>query len=367
MKIQILLISVQPIPNLVSLKVKELVPDLVILVVSKDMKLQEERFKKVLQAWNIKTVLSIEIEPLDFNSSKITFLELLNQYSKDELILNITGGTKILTLAAYEVFFRFAKVIYVDTSESKIKIITSNESIPFDNWIDVKSYLLSYGQECIGDKSKEFIQKSNLYKFFLMDLIKDVCSNENFPLGISNLNYYATKAQYKNDYNQIIDSDHLEGLYEILNVFKKHKFLEFDDKSINFNIELISFVKGGWLEAYVYYILSNISGINLLSDAKININNRESYTKNEYDAVFTLNNKLFLIECKTTSNKFDQVTDYLYKLNSLKTFAGGTFAKALLICTSEITKSSLDRANYYNISTTSDLRNLKQEILNWIK
>jgi hypothetical protein len=62
-RIHVCLVSAQPIPNLIPLRMEELRPEKVILLVTPDMKIQSERLEKVMKEWGIK-IERLPIAPL---------------------------------------------------------------------------------------------------------------------------------------------------------------------------------------------------------------------------------------------------------------------------------------------------------------
>ena len=64
-------------------------------------------------------------------------------------------------------------------------------------------------------------------------------------------------------------------------------------------------------------------------------------TKNEIDAAFLYNNKLYIIECKTAKMD-DKGTDVLYKIDTIRGYAG-LFTKPIIISFDEFNKYDKQR------------------------
>ena len=101
--IHVCLVSGQPIPNLIPLKMEGLTPHKVILLVSPDMAVQPDRIEKVIKSWKV-AVERHPIAPYDLESARKTCLDILATIEDNDVTLNVTGGTKIMALAAFEVF-----------------------------------------------------------------------------------------------------------------------------------------------------------------------------------------------------------------------------------------------------------------------
>jgi len=107
MKILVCLISGQHVPNL--LTVKAIKPDRLVLLVTPAMKRQEKdsQFLKALSASGLDYSMDDEmiIDQKEENSSKAVYDNLEQAFSKhadDEWIINLTGGTKPMSIGAYE-------------------------------------------------------------------------------------------------------------------------------------------------------------------------------------------------------------------------------------------------------------------------
>lgn len=84
--------------------------------------------------------------------------KLLRDNSSDNWSLNATGGTKLMSLPAIEVFGKAHRpVYYVETPKKRMLLVKSDwstEPIPFENTIDVTTYFQLYGREItIGGKT----------------------------------------------------------------------------------------------------------------------------------------------------------------------------------------------------------------------
>lgn len=98
------LVSTQPIPNLTAVFDLEQPPQQVVLFTSQQMKQQAAWLQHVLQQRQIQSeILSLD-DPYDCDHVKQRVESLLERKDLGELALNVTAGSKIMSLAAYEVF-----------------------------------------------------------------------------------------------------------------------------------------------------------------------------------------------------------------------------------------------------------------------
>ena len=79
---------------------------------------------------------------------------------------------------------------------------------------------------------------------------------------------------------------------------------------------------GGWLEEYVYNILYDLKPQGI-SDVQLNLQLISSQgTQNEFDVMFTYENALYFVECKSLDQEHDKEQDILYKVGALQTDFG---------------------------------------------
>jgi len=89
--------------------------------------------------------------------------------------------------------------------------------------------------------------------------------------------------------------------------------------------------------------------------------------------VFTQNNRLFLIECKTKrfegADRAGFNDEPIYKLENLRDAAGGVYGKGMLVSYQRLTDAQKRRltANKLSFCDGSDLKNLRGRIAQWIK
>jgi hypothetical protein len=101
------------------------------------------------------------------------------------------------------------------------------------------------------------------------------------------------------------------------------------------------YLRGGWLEERIYLALKDVLPSEY-SDIHLNVNCRIHGNDNEFDVLFTLDNVLYVVECKSLdapsgSDKGKMggtVNDFLYKLGALRQNFGLT-PRGILAATSE--------------------------------
>lgn len=140
--IHVCLVSDQPIPNLTT--TLQFRPQTVLLLYTEDFKAKKDRLKTVLKAHQVKVEERI-ILPYDLQNVIQVCEGILTDHPDLDVSLNITGGTKISTLGAFQVFYSADKPIwYVNTRDHQIQQVSpQTESQPITAKIGIKDELLS--------------------------------------------------------------------------------------------------------------------------------------------------------------------------------------------------------------------------------
>jgi hypothetical protein len=102
--IHLLLVSNQPTPNITPVIDPEMKPKEVILLISPDMKERAQWLTEVLRPSGVKVSQRAIENAWDIEQVREEVLNLVAEYDGREVALNVTGGTKPMAIAAYEVF-----------------------------------------------------------------------------------------------------------------------------------------------------------------------------------------------------------------------------------------------------------------------
>lgn len=241
-------------------------------------------------------------------------LNNLNFSNDDQYLVNLTGGTKMMSIAVWRFFHRFPNVrfFYVPIqTNSYVEVFDdkASETRSFNYKISVEEYLKIYD---IRIEKSELIFNENL----VYDVVKDVKSTQ-FDLS----------------------------------KFPKNKLKR------NNIPHKIQHIHTKWFEEYVYYRIKNElnikdnqihTGIKLF-DIKHEKENMNYSNDNEIDVVFINNNRPYIIECKfgLGKEKINTITlgQTIYKLSSInKRF--GISARSTIFTLSDLNNMG-DNAKVY--------------------
>lgn len=366
------LISAQPIPNLLPLFLEK--PDKAVFLVSPQMSDQADRLEKVLKPCGIQ-IETRKISAYDFEQALGACQAVLSETHPAPLTLNVTGGTKIAALAAFQAFFfDNQRTIYCDTDSHRLLTLApqSGEQSLLENLISVRDYLTAYGTPPITDGKPPTGGESR--RPHLAALAKLLVENEDL---LSKLNSAVDKE--KKDYATVSLNalgKQAEELASLLAACEVASLV--GGNSINIkNKEMKFFCAGGWLEEYTYEMVRRlgIKGLDLTMNVKVQWEegkgNRQ--TENEFDILFTHHNQLHLISCKASnperqSASGSKLTEALNELDTLKDRVGGLFGKGMLVSARRLRDEDRERAKKMRIELVDgrEVLRLNERLKTWL-
>lgn len=304
----------------------------------------------------------------------------------DGIALNVTGGTKPMSVAAYEAFRGAGKpIFYVHHERDHVVWMHPHDTPSFDlaDKIDMPTFLSVHGSEIVGTVNKAPID--GRWSALTAELIRNI---EKYTAPLSELNRLASNAEKslrvvfrENDYSKRKKTaDLLPGLKELVDLFRRHKLLELDknSSSIVFASEKCRFyVNGGWLEEHVLGLIQKMKrDMDTIHDfgrsLKVVRKNRGGEVENELDVALLADNKLHIVECKTKRFEFagddSGAAESLYKLDTLRDHVGGLQARGMLVSYKPLKQEHLWRAKDLGIETCfgADIQNLQEKLKKWI-
>lgn len=336
------LVSEQATPNLLPVIDPSWRPRRVVLATTPRMEKAAESLRQVLR----KKVSGLVVETLslpdayDYSALSEAFLEFLAANANAGLVaLNVTGGTKIMAVAAQQVFALDGKpVFYVNIDSDKVIMIGEHTSSqPLNASMKVHEFLSAHGFQVEDQQRPE----NNGEQRDLAARIIDHVGVHGGALGILNrLAASNSSRQQLRDELTDRDADSI-ALHELISLFKQAGHLSLrGNRQIQFANEASrAFVNGGWLELYAHNVISDLRGINPgITDIALNLKlvHPDGKTKNEIDVAFLYRHTLHLLECKTANlategaSGDDKATEALYKLEALRKI-GGLRTRAMIL------------------------------------
>lgn len=339
---------------------------------------------------SLKTICSTEIEILnipngDEESNMFAIQQIVIDWanshaSKDTFIFNVTGGTKLMSIALdrasillgskrAECFYqsRDHKVVWYQRQGNKIVY-------PMNSNLNLQQRVVSRGYQITKQQPITEISIDELhYAQLLMDAMqRDFHKGRQF---CSFINKLATLAEDQKSlvvtYSNMA-SDTAEALDHLANT-SRQAFFSFDPHSfsLKFNdAQARDFMKGGWLEIYTgYECFKTLITLNPQAELAVNVELKKNDTPNEMDVMFIHHAHLYCIECKTAKTMAHETArDVLYKLSALQDF-GGINQKRAVVSLYSLKDYNLTRAHNADIKIfqEKDLLNLSTLISEWLQ
>lgn len=386
MLIHLGIVSDQALANLIPALVER--PDKTYLVATEEIEGRglPLRLRRVFQSKGVKAEI-IRGAPdaglesiLEFARSKVAE-RLQKIHPTAEIVLNATGGTKLMALGFVEVFRDHgARIIYTDTAHRRIETLpvpgqAHGSSIPMVNVLDVETYLAAQGFEigCARSDDPEWIEdaaKRRTAAEFLAERIKER-SVQNLVGALNGLAHKALDKQRKLVVpKQTLESDPRTPWPELLDRLQEFGLLRWAGRRVEFlDAGGTRFLHGDWLEEYAWHVLRDEHPF----DVRLGVEGRwdaAHAANNEFDVLATRMNELLFIECKTLKHGEEDArdADLLYKVDSLGQDVRGLFGTTWILSAREPTQFMMDRANQQRLKFfgPSEIVTLRSHVRRWL-
>lgn len=374
MKVLFCMASKQSAANLQPLQSAMIRPDLVLVGTTESFRQEGNHLLKEIKSTGL---LAKQIDIIDETSIKQLsqqFEKIVEEYFDSEIIVNLTGGTKLMALAAFQIFAGYGyRCFYQEYSTGEI-IWLDDETRISDHQQNMKleRYLKAYQFNI--EKKQRLAEVPNHYLRYV-ELITEYL-NKNYEKNISfisKLNAHASEKKLAKEDLSKIKFDYeeeafLEHLMQTTQIFKlKNNTLVFD------HIEDQRFVAGAWFEVMAAQALNHVDKIrDLYLSVEISKSTQRSTAKTyqELDVMAMLLQKLILIECKTVNweHKKTSASDAIYKLSALGQL-GGLNTLACFISLYDLPPSAKPRAaeNNVHVICGKNILQMTQQLKKWLQ
>jgi hypothetical protein len=268
-------------------------------------------------------IITVQEDSIMDMESKLN--ESVELQDDDDVWVNVTGGTKIMSLGVHNFFSRLgsAKICYLPIEKNNVIHIfpmRRNRTEELQARVNLKEYLTSYGVEFQGEglegtpMTKDFSVSQRIMSTFL---------DSNKRSEFTSISEFI-RQKYRGREINPKRSEELKSAYDKCQNLKEYG-MQFDTEQ-KVSREETKYITGDWFEEYVYWKVKHILDI---PETHIHsgIQLKKEGSQNEYDVMFTRNNALYVIECKTNisdslrdgeENFGKLLTDTLYKAATLK-------------------------------------------------
>lgn len=282
MKTLISVISEQTIPNLLLIQELKGKFDNQIFITTRAME-EQQRSQWIERAAGIPEN-SVQRIDVDENSLPDIRNKLLHSFGENPsgFYVNMTGGTKPMTIGVYEFFSKPGnRIVYVPIGKNHQEELYPNpgcEDVPINYRLSLQEYLLAYGLYYQSDEQLLYPQD------FTWDFFNQ---------------FKNKKFQFRNE-TRIIEA-----------------------QQANCETDKV-YYSGRWFEEFVFEQICsafNLEAGHVALGLKIFRDSDSMQHDNEFDVMFTLDNALYVIECKARVGNYhyikDNMDDYMNKLAAI--------------------------------------------------
>jgi len=375
MKVLCCLLSDQHVPNLLS--VHHFQPDRLVLIESERMRRRNaaQNFLDALKCGKLDYTERCDVVPHGDVSDFATIAESLrNAFGKHPTgnwIVNLTGGTKPMSIVAYELFRALgARLIYIDIAKPRqILYVNTGETETISYSLSIEEFLLGY-----GFRYQKPIEQVRAAERYAKDWFACAARMARMPPSKSLLKIGDRKRwNHGRESGLTLQAGELNIADPVLRETIRETFnLRVESSSLTgpVNSYAVRFLTGGWLEVFLWGLLDRYQNKLEIWDVRLGVVPvaEGSNTGNDFDVAFMRDYALHMIECKTGSQKHDRDVDALYKIEAvIRQFRAlrvhsylATTSANLLDDNGNIKPSVRDRASLYNCRflTTPDIQKL---------
>lgn len=355
--------SEQTIPNYIFIKENFQIGDELLFISSQKMESKIDWIISTLGYVNCtisKIILEVNEEELWFKMCNKIRLKLTENTN---YIVNLTGGTKYISMAVLRVFEDYdSEFYYIPFPKNEVLILKKDHPIRLEYRVNIKEYLSVYNVMKEGTpnlilKTPEFTK--TIFKIFANGNF----TNSEFQI-FDKLRAYRDKGIKDIKEVEIIESvnERKPQIHGINLFLSKYNF---DLVKVNqlSNLE-VQYLTGGWFEEYVFNKIKDEINPQDISIG-LKIKRTQNPFLNDLDVVFTLGNKLFVVECKTGILNTKMFNETVYKATALKEtlfgLPGNTFIFSLGASDDKFERTAKNMGiTYYDRSYFTDEEKWKQ-------
>lgn len=329
MRVLLCLLSGQHVPNLLS--VHHFAPDRLVLVESAEMRNTSaaQHLLLALQMGGRDYSDRCDVQSLEAEDSLESVGRALRQafglHPSADWIVNLSGGTKPMSIAAYEFFKAIgARLVYINVPRPNQLLGLDGRPTEICNYRpSVNEFLAGYGFE--PRKKPEEVAKAEQRARDWWDCARQIAASP-VPslLTFGNISDPAVKREWDNARNKglQLQAQHLGSLTPKLRTAIQHCFqLESTGGSLLGELDkyAVEFLTGGWLEVFLWGLLDRHQGALEIWDVRLGLHPGKigNPASSDFDVAFMHQYRLAIVECKSGTQEHDPGADVLHKLEAV--------------------------------------------------
>jgi len=370
------LVSSQTTANITPCLDTAISPDKVFLLVCSEMVHHAELLSSVLkQAAGVQVQFWMIDDAWDVEQIMTRTMELLEQYQDQTFALNATGGTRAMSIGAFQVFYEYEKPVFcIHPEDDRLIWLYPRDQMAHQlaDRVRLRHFLLVHGSTVM---SRERAHIQPVYREFAENLIAYL---DYFDRPVATLNWYACNSLDGASLELSVEQQRWDALLDLLDRLQQLNLVKYTSGRLVFRSDAArKFVSGGWLEHYVYAELLQVRQQlpeiqDIAQNLKITRESKGQTIHNELDVAFLCNNHFHVVECKTrqmSQHSTQTGSDVLYKLDTLKALLGGLSGQGMLVSYKSMSASDKHRAADLGIEICDGLhlRDLRSRLVQWLR
>ncbi|QDV33704.1 Card1-like endonuclease domain-containing protein [Tautonia plasticadhaerens] len=329
MRILLCLLSEQHVPNLLSVHHFDPKPDRLVLVETGEMKRRRaaEHLLKALEAGGLDYSDRCEIQTLEHEDSlpevRRALQDAFGRHPSDEWIVNLTGGTKPMSIAAF-MFFSVMDAAAIYLSGRQPNVIRWMDGSKVETCVyrpTVAEFLAGYGFPSRKPPEKVAEAEERARGWWALARVLAARSTAESLICFED-ERERSKAR---DRGFALEHRHLEprtlAVPDILRSIVEHFDLIEQDSVPTGKLDRYQtqFLLGGWLEVFIWGLLDRHHAALDIWDVRLGLEptSPDAQVGNDFDVAFMHRYRLWMVECKTGSQEHDPGGDILYKVEAV--------------------------------------------------
>ena len=371
--IHVCLLSGQLLPNLIPVFMDQ--PKRVYLVTTPEMEQtrHDRRMQRMLRSRNVEVRKRTRAPSAGFTAIRDYAGKLADELASGEMgnriVLNATGGTKLLSMGFVEVFRErlegyALRVIYTDTEHQMVETLVPRNQDPvvMQGVLKADTYLAAQGMALESAASDDTAWRAAVHdRASLTDFLATNCSALGPFFGTLNglvHGHREASGALSTDGNALIRPDRQfqrrpQGLWrEALTRIADAGLLWWGGaEEVRFeSLQAARYLGGHWLEEYVW-LGAEAAGLDDFRGSAVcrwALQSGPETPTNEFDLLAVHGNRLLVIECKTGRQDTGEQA-VASRLESLGRNAGGLFGTSLLVSARELPTTMKNRCRSLGI------------------
>ena len=375
MRAMIALVSDQRMQNVFPVIQQGAKYDELILVLSKDRRTGKPLGRFVKSAEDLKAVLygyvdqirihDTYVDPYDIEAVRSVIFSLINSLSepRQNMVLNISGGTKPMAIGAFQAAQSAGiKCVYTDTEDGELIWLSPDGTVdkkPIRVFLDVPTYIRAYGETVEESRTPAQLDSQRVrWSLLLMDYYEVLYKQVIHKLLLR------FKRETKESGKPVLpfryEISPTPRQREAIRILAQEGLWDWDESRsliVVSDMERIKFLDGSWVEVFVAHQLHRSK---YFDDVRMNLTLEG--VEGEIDVAAVRKGRLVLIECKSNVKRSVQ----LNKLDAFRKRLGGPYANAYYARASDAYKSRIEKQvrkiRLNGVFFGAELRNVAQKI-----